>query len=331
MNLRADRGVTQTQLDLFYLQHENQLLKQQNAWLMQQLCFHHHQHMLRDAAQNIMSPMHSPVSTDPEPPKTKPRPLAPEDVPQQLWDRALDEAPPPKGALKWRLSRKEQPSLVHDPRMGRAVYSARFVLTVPGLQVRKAKARVPGPNGERVEMTHWRYGRLLEEGEGPGVWMVKFEDADCAEKLDCGRGNRYEANPMPPVTLGLLEEEARGGLKFVTCRLGLAGDKSLVELQLQDDTRVLDVREYFEQQAGEPNGLRLLHKNKNDISRTLNDYEDSWNWQQSVDLDVADSNEAFVLELFSVDKDSTQTLFWHSSMPSPSASQTVKTKVLGLT
>ena len=329
MNLRSDRGVTQTQLDVFYLQHENQLLKQQNAWLMQQLCVQ--QQMLRGAAQNIMPPMQAPAVTHPIPPSTKPRPLAPEDVPQQLWDKALDEAPPPKGALKWRLSRKEQPSLVHDPRMGSAMYSARFVLTVPGLQVRKAKERLRGLTGERVGTTQWRYGRLLEEGEAPGVWMVKFEDADCAEKLDCGRTNRYEANPMPPVTLGLLEEEVRGGFKFVTCRLGLAGDKRLVELNVHDDTRVIDVRECFEQQAGEPNGLRLLHKNKNDVSRVLNDYEDSWNWQQSVDLDVADSNEALVLELFSVDKDSTQTLFWHSSMPSPSVSQTVQTTALGLT
>jgi hypothetical protein len=183
--------------------------------------------------------------------------------------------------------------------------------------VRKANARPRGPNGERIGEIEWRYGALVAEHETPGVWMAKFEDAENAEKLDCGRANRYEANPMPPVMLGHLEEIERDGRRVVKCMAGLSGDNPLGEFVIDDGTRVQDIRRYYERKANDPNGLKFIHKKKDGTTRVLNDYEDSWNWVQSVQLNNAAAEEQHVLELFSVEKDGTQTLFWHSSMPPP--------------
>ena len=247
-------------------------------------------------------------------PKPRPRPPAPATVPQHLWDKALDEAPRIAGQLRWVLRERSKYGLVHDSRL-KENFTARFARAVAGLRCRKAHH---GTDGSKDE--HWRHGTCVREHEKPGKWWATFDDdPEKEEVIDCGFGDYYDTNPLPPQKTGEIVSlpGVDDGVVVYRCRNPISGEYyetptgDVVEVKVVPDLRVIELRRIFEEHCGHPNGLQLITPSK----RVLDPCEDHRHLDETLlasEEDIMSDENKLVLELFHVKKDGTQTLFWHS-------------------
>lgn len=174
-------------MQMLAMRQQIQVLSQHNVFLIQQN-LQLMQKQMADGASSASAPPQAKLQ------KLRQRPPAPPRVPQELWDEALDGAPRPNGPLSWELREKSRHGLVHDARLGQPNLNARFVNAVAGLRIRKAKEDTDGSRDE-----DWRQGVMTREDATLGVWLASFDDAAAEERVDCGRADLYDANPLAPV------------------------------------------------------------------------------------------------------------------------------------
>lgn len=232
--------------------------------------------------------------------KSRPRPRAPPTVPQKLWDRALDEAPRMPDQLRCVLRERSKLRLVHDPRMPSKATDG-FASAVPGLRFR---------HGERC-------GECLRPHEEEGIWHVKFDDSEKEEDIYCGFAGLHDTSALPPTNPGLLEmHTSHDGTQSLSCLNPLSGGYyrnsagDVIEIQVRPDVTVSQVRDAFEAHCDHPNGLLLTTPAP---SRVLDPLEDHRTLEEALNTSEEESaHNRLVLELFQVEEDGTQTLFWHS-------------------
>jgi uncharacterized cupredoxin-like copper-binding protein len=247
-------------------------------------------------------------------PKSK-RPPPPPTVPQDLWDKALDEAPRVPGPLRWVLREKSKYGLVHDERVGEPSFTARYVMAKKGLRVRKAQ---DGTDGSKPE--DWRHGSLTRQHDTPGMWWCKFDDApDDEEHIDCGKNDLYDTNPLPPGKTGeLVVQTTSHGYDMVSCRNPFTGQmfqdpktNQTMSICFTQWTTVDEVRSKLETCCECINGLRLITP----LQRVLDPFEDKRTMDEVLLLPPEDEDldeKRLCLELYTVKPDGTQEMFWHS-------------------